>query len=161
MPNIFIKFDGVDGESQQAGFEKWIEINDWNLSAMGAQSSGYGGGSGGGKPTYNPITITTVAGKHSPKLYEMFNRGKHFPTVQVVALKQTGDESAKKYYTCDLKSVFISSMSFMTYTDAGSGSESISITFEEVKQEFFTQDDKGLLTSVGSMTYNNKTNVSS
>lgn len=160
MADTFIKFAGVDGESQQEGYKNWIEINDWSVSAFAAHSADVGGGSGVGKPTYQPVTISTVAGKHSPKLYEKFNRGQHFDTVEVVSLKMTGNNKAEVFYHCTMKNVFITGMSYSRFTDS-QGSESISFKFEEIKQEYWTQDSKGKLTSVGSMTYNNKTNVSS
>lgn len=159
MADTFIKFDGVDGESQQEGYKNWIEISDWSVSAFAAHSSDVGGGSGVGKPSYQPVTVNAVAGKHSPLLYKKFNEGKHFDLVEVISLKQTGSDKAEKFYHCTMKHVFITGMAYTRFTDT-QGSESISFKFEEIKQEYWTQDSKGKLTSVGSMTYNNKTNKS-
>ena len=31
MADMFIRFDGVDGESQQKGLEKWIELQSFSI----------------------------------------------------------------------------------------------------------------------------------
>ena len=40
-------------------------------------------------------------------------------------------------------------------------SESVSFSYNQIKIEYSTQDEKGVITTAGSVTYNTKTNVTS
>ena len=157
--SMFIKFDGVEGESQQAGYEGWIEISNFQMSSSAPPSTDLGGGSGVGKPTIHGVSYTTAAGRHTPQINKKYYEGAHFTTVRVVFLKQTGAASAEKYYELTMQHVFVSSIS-NGKSEGALGSESITLLAEQYKQEYFSQASDGSLTSVGSTNYNAKTNVS-
>lgn len=158
--DMFIKFSGVDGESQQKSFENWIEINSFSMSSAAAGSTAVGGGSGVGKPSIHGVNFTTVAGKHTPTIAQKYFKGEHFDKVEVKFIKQTGDDSGQTYYHLTMEHVFVTSM--QNGKGEGSlGSESMSLTAESYEQEYFAQDSKGKITSVGKTKYNEKTGVSS
>ncbi|MEZ5306139.1 MAG: type VI secretion system tube protein Hcp [Pyrinomonadaceae bacterium] len=157
--SMFIKFDGVDGESMQKDYEGWIEITKCNMASSAPPSTDLGSGSGVGKPTIHGFSFETVAGRHTPQLNMKYYMGEHFPTVTVVFLKQGGASSADKYYELKMERVFISSMT--NAKEEGSlGKEAITLSAETFRQEYFSQGGDGLLASVGATTYNNKTNES-
>lgn len=160
MAEQFIKFEGVDGESQQKGFEKWIEISNFSLSSSTPGSTSLGGGSGVGKPVMHGASFGTTAGRHTPLLNKRYFEGKHFATVEVKYAKQTGADAAETYYHLTMKNVFITSMG-NSKGEGSLGFENITLTGEEYKQEYFAQGSDGKITSVGSTTYNEKTGVSS
>lgn len=162
MAEQFIKFLGPDvqGESQQKGFEGWIEISNFSLSSSTPGSTALGGGSGVGKPVMHGASFGTVAGRHTPLLNKNYFEGKHFETVEVKYAKQTGAPQAEVYYHLTMKHVFITSMG-NSKGEGSLGFETITLTAEQYKQEYFAQGSDGALTSVGSTTYNEKTGVSS
>ena len=160
MADQFIKFDIVDGESQQEGMKDWIEIGSFSISSATSGSTNVGGGSGVGKPSIHGVSFTTVAGKHTPKIMKNYFEGKHFDEVKVVFIKQTGADKAEKYYELTMKHVFVTSMQ-LGKGEGSLGNESMSLTAEEYKQEYFSQAADGSITSVGSSTYNEKTGKSS
>ena len=160
MADMFIRFDGVDGESEQKGMEKWIELGSFSMSSATAGSTKVGGGSGVGKPSIHGVNFSTVGGKHTPAIAQKYFKGEHFPIVEVKFIKQTGEASAETYYHLKMEKVFVTSMQ----NGKGEGSlpsESMSLTAETYEQEYFVQDAAGKLTSVGKTKYNEKTNVSS
>jgi type VI secretion system secreted protein Hcp len=160
MADMFIRFDGVDGESQQKGMEKWIELSSFSMSSHTAGSTIVGGGSGVGKPSIDGVHFMTVAGRHTPAIAQKYFKGEHFPTVEVKFIKQTGADSAETYYHLKMQKVFVTSM--QNGKGEGSlGSEQMSLTAEIYEQEYWAQNADGKLTSVGKTTYNEKTNVSS
>lgn len=130
------------------------------MSTSAPPSTDLGGGSGVGKPTIHGVSYQTAAGRHTPQINKNYYQGTHFTTVQVVFLKQTGGESAEKYYELTMQHVFVSSIS-NAKSEGSLGSEAITLLAEEYKQEYFSQGPDGGLTSVGSTNYNAKTNVSS
>jgi type VI secretion system secreted protein Hcp len=160
MPDTYIKFDGVDGESQQTGAVNYIEIGNVNISAYAPETSDTGFGQAVGKPQYQPISFITESGAHTPDLMKKFNEGKHFDNVEILWLKQTGAASAEWYRKVTLKHVFIVNYGESKSTDS-SGSESVTIKFEEITQEYKKQQADGSLVANGQTTYNNKTNVAS
>ncbi len=160
MASDFIKFSGVDGESQQKGMENWIEITSFSMSSATSGSTKVGGGSGVGKPSIHGVNFSTVAGKHTPAIAQKYFKGEHFDKVEVKFIKQAGADAAETYYHLTMEHVFVTSM--QNGKGEGSlGSESMSLTAETYEQEYWAQDAKGKLTSVGKTKYNEKTNVSS
>lgn len=162
MADMFIRFDGVDGESQQEGFKNWIELSSFTMSSAAAGSTAVGGGSGVGKVSIHGVSFSTVAGKHTPAISMKYFAGKHFPKVEVVFVKLTGNEggAAEKYYHLTMEHVYVTSKSDGK-SEGSLGSEQMSLTAETYEQEYWAQDEKGKLTSVGKTKYNEKTNVSS
>ena len=160
MADMFIRFDGVDGESQQKGMEKWIELQSFSMSSAAAGSTKVGGGSGVGKPSIHGVNFSTVAGKHTPAIAQKYFKGEHFPVVEVKFVKQTGEANAETYYHLKMEKVFVTTMQ-NGKSDGSLGSESMSLTAETYEQEYWSQGADGKLTSVGKTKYNEKTNESS
>ena len=98
MASMFIKFDGVDGESEQEGFVGCIEIADYNMNSSAPPSDALGSGSAVQKPTIHGVSFRTSAGRHTPQLNMKYYMGEHFNTVTVTFIKQAGGASAEKYY---------------------------------------------------------------
>jgi len=160
MADMFIKFSGVEGESQQQSLKGWIELQSFSMSSAAAGSTKVGGGSGVGKPSIHGVNFTTVAGKHTPLIAQKYFKGEHFDKVEVKFIKQAGQDEAKTYYHLTMEHVFVTSMQ-NGKSDGSLGSESMSLTAETYEQEYWAQNEKGALTSVGKTKYNEKTNVSS
>ena len=160
MADMFIRFDGVDGESQQKGMEKWIELQSFNMSSATAGSTLVGGGSGVGKPSIHGVSFSTIGGKHTPAISQKYFKGEHFPVVEVKFIKQTGNASAETYYHLKMEKVFVTSMA-NGKGDGSLPSENMSLTAETYEQEYFVQGSDGKVTSVGKTKYNEKTNESS
>lgn len=157
--DMFIKFDGVTGESQQKGFEGWIEIVHSDMSSSAPVSTGTTGGSGTGKPTVHGYSFSAIAGRHTPDINKRYFEGKHFPKVEVKYVKQTGDATAQTYYHLTMENVFVGNISSSKATNSDAN-ESFQLHAEKYTQEYFAQDSAGALKSVGSTSYNQKTNES-
>ena len=93
-------------------------------------------------------------------LNKNYFEGKHFATVEVKYAKQTGAPQAETYFHLTMSHVFITSMG-NSKGEGSLGFETITLTAEQYKQEYFAQGADGGITSVGSTTYNEKTGVSS
>ncbi len=150
--DMFMKVSGVDGESKQTDYVNWIELESFSMSSAAAGSTAMGTGSGVGKVSIHGVNGSTIAGKHTPNIAKNYFNGKHFDKVEVVFIKQTGDDAGKKYYHLTMESVFFTSM--QNGKGNGSlGSESFSLTAESYEQEYWAQNEKGALTSVGKTKY--------
>ncbi len=163
MADMFIWFKGVTGESKQKGLvehqDEWIELASFSMSSAAAGSTKVGGGSGVGKPSIHGVNFSTVAGKHTPQIAQKYFKGEHFDKVEVKFIKQSGAATAEVYYHLTMEHVFVTSMQ-NGKGDGALGSEAMSLTAETYEQEYWSQDSKGKLTSVGKTKYNEKTNES-
>lgn len=81
MPlTFFLRLDGIPGDAHARGYEAWIEVRSvvWKLTA---QSSGPGGGHGGGaeaaRATAKSVAFTAPMGAASPLLMAACAAGRH------------------------------------------------------------------------------------
>lgn len=140
----YIKFDGVDGESQDKGHKGWSDLASFN---QGLHKPG-GGATGAtrrrGDVILEDITCVKELDKASPKLAERVISGKVFPKVEIHLTASYTDESRQTYYAYELKNVQVTS-----YTVGGSGQseevpmENFSLNFEEIKVTYTENDAAG------------------
>jgi type VI secretion system secreted protein Hcp len=103
---MFLKIDGIDGDSSAVKHKGEIEILSfsWGLSQQGSSSSG--GGGGAGKVVSQDFTIVTQVSSSSPQMMEKCCTGQHIPSVSLtLATKETKQE----YLKIKLTDVLISS----------------------------------------------------
>ena len=69
---MFLKIDGIEGESLDAKHKGEIEIESfsWGASSPGTTGPGGSGGGGAGRVTMEDFTFTTPVTRASPKLFQ-------------------------------------------------------------------------------------------
>ena len=90
--DIFLKLDGIDGESTTKGHEKEIEVVSYDQSIDSTVTSGGGGGGGAGKATFSgvrfrklldtasiPIALACASGLHIASARFAFRRASGTP----------------------------------------------------------------------------------
>jgi type VI secretion system secreted protein Hcp len=92
MSAIYIKLDGVTGESKDSQHKDWIEALDLAYAVSQSSSVFTGGGGGVGKGDFTPVTFSHFYDKASPVLFKFCAGGKHIPTVIVSACKAGGKQ---------------------------------------------------------------------
>jgi type VI secretion system secreted protein Hcp len=140
---LFIKFDGVDGESHDKDHKQWSDLLSfsWGLHKAGAGATGQTRRRG--VATVEDVVCTKEYDKSSPKLAEAIVAGKVFPKVEIHNTATYGEGRAT-FLKYELKNVMVSSHNVAA---AGAGdavpTESLSLNFEEVKQTYVEYDAKG------------------
>ena len=68
---MFLKIDGIPGDSIDAKHRGWINIRNWDWSQIQptAGSASTGGGATSQRVVFRRVNFTTQTGKHSPKLF--------------------------------------------------------------------------------------------
>lgn len=138
---VFVKYDGVDGESKDQNHDKWIDVLsvDWGVIRDEDAASGELRA-----PKPKPFRITKEIDKATPLLMEALVTPGTAPRNLVV--EYTRDTSAGRvvYLKYELKNVLISS-----YQVSGSGqaegvpTEDFSLNFEEIKVTYTPLDEAG------------------
>ena len=153
---LVLKADSVMGDSAITEHEGWIDIQSAQVGSHTPVTI-KGGGMSADVPSLSDFVVTTITGKHSPDFWKKHLSGKHFDKVEIEDLIISGDAAPVKSQKTTMTEVYISSFSGSASTGSGDrGFESITMSYGKIEFEWFTQDDKGAVKSVGSQKYDNK-----
>jgi type VI secretion system secreted protein Hcp len=108
MSEIYIKIDGIDGESKDAKHPGWIEALSLGYGVSQSSSMSTGGGGGVGKADFNGISFTHYLDRASPNLFKYCAAGKHIPTVEVSVCKSGG--GSQEFTTITLTDVLVANV---------------------------------------------------
>ncbi|HLG98915.1 MAG TPA: type VI secretion system tube protein Hcp [Bryobacteraceae bacterium] len=139
MPaDIYLKIDGIPGESQDSQHKDWIEVMSFNhgITQNASATAASAGGGTTARTEHQDFSITKLVDKASPKLYEACSNGKHIKTVSLELFRASGDQRVK-YMQIDMEQVVISHVS------PGGGhdfpSESVSFNYGTIKWTYTQQ----------------------
>jgi type VI secretion system secreted protein Hcp len=109
--DAFLKIDGIPGESLDAQFTNWIEMEDFDVGASQSASATTtsSGGATSGRARMSDLFFRKAVDKATPKLHDACCSGKHFKEVKI-ALNRAGTEKVE-YMEITLEEVIISSVS--------------------------------------------------
>lgn len=139
---IFLKVDGVDGESQATGHTNEIEVFSFSFGASNPSSVAFGTGSGAGKVDLSSITLQKQVDASSCKLFQSSCAGTHFASA-TLTVREAGGSSPLEYYVANMTQVFIDSISWGGAAGGGKPSESVSISYESIKITYIPQNADG------------------
>jgi len=113
--NMFLKLDGVKGESADHKHKGDIEISSFSFGTSNVGSQAHGGGGGAGKTSFSSFTITKPVDKSSPLLQKAAVGGQHYKEADIFFARKAG-KGQQDYLEIKLTDVLISS-----YQTGGSG----------------------------------------
>ena len=154
--DIFLKINGIDGESQDSAHKNEIEVMNWGWRISQESNMHAGSGGGAGKATVDDLAFEHYVDRASPNLMKYCLTGKHINEATLVARKAGGNPL--EYLKITLTDVLVSSMQ---YAGGGGGDrtmENLSLNFAKFKQEYFLQDSKGAGTAAGAIGWDVKVN---
>ena len=139
--DMFLKLDGVKGESGDSKMKEEIDVLAWSWGASQSGTMHVGGGGGAGKVNMQDLSLTKYVDKASPVLFQKVCSGKHFPKAELI-VRKAGDKPVD-YVIITMEEVIISSLS-----TGGSGgedriTENVSLNFAKVKFKYTGQDPTG------------------
>lgn len=139
--DMFLKLEGLDGESRDAKHAGEIDILSWSWGLSNSGSAHVGGGAGAGKVNVQDISITKWIDKATPDLMSACCDGRHF-TKAILTVRKAG-EKPLEYLIITMEEVLITSIS-----TGGSGgedrlTENVSLNFAKVGTNYQEQDPKG------------------
>jgi type VI secretion system secreted protein Hcp len=117
--DYFLKIDGIDGESQQSGHTKELEMDGWSFGETQSGVSSTATGSASGKVTLNEFRFAKRLDSASPKLQQANLNGKHIKWARFTA-RRAGSEGGVPvdYLFVDFGDLVISS-----YDVTGTGAD--------------------------------------
>lgn len=139
----FAKYEGVDGESQDANHEKWIEVLsiDWGVHQPGSGATGPARRRG--DVEIDDFIITFNYEKAAPKLLEKCLKGEVIPKLEV-ELTTTLQGASQTYLKYELSNVSITSYDVSGQADSGMPpTVTVANNFEEIKVTYTEYDEEG------------------
>jgi type VI secretion system secreted protein Hcp len=137
--DIFIQIQGIDGESQDAEFNKAIEVLHWEMSIGQPSNVHSGSGGGAGKASVSDLVFLHDIDRASPNLAMYCHSGKHVPEVRLTMRKAGGQPF--KYYRLTLEDAIITKV--WPSVDGANAVEKVGLSFAKMKQEYFVQNAQG------------------
>ena len=154
--DMFLKLEGVKGESLDDKHKEEIEIHSFSFGVQQVGSSASGSGSGAGKASFQDIHFTKAADVASPVLLEKCATGKHIPSALLTVRKAGGKQ--EDYYKIKLTDLLVSSL-----TNSGMGNEApieqVSLNFSSIHFDYFPQKADGSLGGVSKGGWDLKKNM--
>src|SRR5437899_11830504 len=107
--DMFIKIDGIKGESADDKHKEEIDVLSWSWGMSQSGSAHMGGGAGAGKVNVNDLSFTKYIDVASPDLYLSCCNRKHLKDAKLVVRK--AGEHPLEYTIVTLEAVIVSSAS--------------------------------------------------
>jgi type VI secretion system secreted protein Hcp len=139
MADIFVKIDGVPGESTDHEHKEWIEALSFNhgITQPASATATTAGGGTTARCEHQDFSITKFIDKASPKLYELCSSGKHMKEITVVLLRASGDKRVK-YMEVKMEQCIVAHVSPGSNT-GGFPTEAVSFNYGTIKWTYTQQ----------------------
>ena len=139
--DMFLKLEGVDGESKDDGHKKEIDVLAWSWGASQSGTGHVGGGSGAGKVSVQDLSFTKYADSASHLLLLDCCNGQHIKK-GVLTVRKAG-ATPLEYIKLTMEDILVSAIS-----TGGSGgedrlTETITLNFSKFKYEYTPQKADG------------------
>ena len=150
--DMFLKIDGVDGESADSKHKGEIDVLAWSWGMSQSGTTHMGGGGGAGKASVQDLSVTKWVDHATPKLMQFCLNGKHIKEATLVVRK--AGEKPLEYIIIKMTDVIVTSVS-----TGGSGgedrlTENVSLNFAEVNYKYVSQKKDGSADKKPEYTYN-------
>ncbi|MDB6153330.1 MAG: hypothetical protein JWL90_1783 [Chthoniobacteraceae bacterium] len=140
--DVFLKLDGVPGESIDAVHAKEIELMGCSFLVDQSGMNWAGGVATAAKANITPIVLTKRADSASPLLFINNLLGTKTPKA-VLTFRKAGAGGHFDFITITLSDVYISKYEFAGSTDGDQPTESVSLSFRTITYRFVPQKPDG------------------
>jgi len=140
--DIFLKINGIDGESEDATHKGEIEVLSWAWSVSQQSNMHAGSGGGAGRATVDDLEFVHHIDRATPNLTQYCLTGKHIDEAKLVVRKAGGNPL--EYIKFTMNDVLVTSVSPSGVSSSESRpSEVVRLSFSRMKQEYVVQNAQG------------------
>jgi type VI secretion system secreted protein Hcp len=152
--DFYLKLDGIEGEAKTEGFDKQIQLLSFSWGGSQASSVAGTGGSGAGRADLSDLSIMKHMDKATSPIFKALVSGQHIKTGSLSATKAGGN--GKPFLKLSFEELFVTSQQISASSEIPT--ESVSFSYNKIKEEYWTQDEKGTLTATAAVTFELKLN---
>jgi len=143
--DAYMKIDGIDGESTDAGHTGQIEILSYgqDVKQSGGSATSRVGGQTGSRVDVGDFSVTQVLDKSSPNLAKYCCTGKHIPTIVIEVCGAT--EQKQTYMSYTLTDAVVSSVKALgaAHDEGSRPTEEVSFRFGSISWSYTPYDNTG------------------
>jgi type VI secretion system secreted protein Hcp len=140
--NIYLKLEGIEGESMDEKHDKWIELDTFTWSVHNQANFAVGQGGQATQSHIDGISVSKLCDKSSITLWKNCTTGKHIPSGKIRCLKLDG-ESRIEYLRIDLTDIMVKSIKWSGVGNESVMKEDVEIVFAKFYEEYVLQSDAG------------------
>ncbi len=154
--DIFLKLDGIKGESKDKKHPDEIQIESVNWGAANPTSFAHGDGGGVGKVQLSDVSLTKKVDESSQKLLKACWTGDHIKSGVIIFRKAGKDQ--QEFLKVTLKEVMVSSVSFGDHSGGELPEEHVTLSFAKFEIEYKAQNEDGGLKAGSPVSWDVKKN---
>ena len=139
--DIFLKINGIDGESLDATHKSEIEVLSWGWRVSQDSTMHAGSGGGAGKATVDDLSFEHLMDRASPNLMKYCLTGKHIDQAVLTVRKAGGNPL--EYLKISMSDVIVTKVQPSGSNDDNGIREQVRLSFAKVKQEYIVQNAQG------------------
>ena len=157
--DMFLKIEGIDGESTDDAHPKWIELRSFNHGVVQPLSGASGtGGRTGGRADFQHFEVVKTVDNATCDLNIYCAKGEHIPSIEIELCLATGDKHTFMKYV--MEDVIVSAVQPGGSSDGDEVRplEEVSFAYGKVKWEYTPIDHTGKPGAAVYRTWNLETN---
>ena len=139
--DIFMRIDGITGESKDAHHKNWIDVHNFTWGASQPNTLTTGGGGGAGKVNFQDLKVTAAIDKAAPTILKHSAIGRHIPKLEISVCKAGGEQI--EYSRITLDDVMVTGVEF----DGSKNNEVLWVTYSfqavKIKTQYWEQIERG------------------
>jgi type VI secretion system secreted protein Hcp len=142
MGEMFLKLDGIEGESLDSVHGGEIEIKDWQWDTTNTVRWDVNQGGQSTKVVVQDIIINKYCDKASVTLYQDCVTGKHIRNGTITCRKNDGDQKVE-YLIMKLTDIMITKVHWEGEGEQQALKETVGLSFAEFRIDYKVQNDTG------------------
>ncbi len=140
--DMFLKLNGIDGESKDAAHANEIDVLNWSWSIAQESTMHTGSGGGAGKAHVSDLVFEHYVDRATPNLFKYCVTGKHIPEAKLTVRKAGGNPL--EYLKITMTDVLVTLVSPAGDADDDvKVRERVGLSFAKVKSEYSVQNQQG------------------
>jgi type VI secretion system secreted protein Hcp len=139
--SVFLKLDGIEGESTDARHAKEIDVTAWSFGVTNPGGPHSGGGSGTGRATFTDVAVTKVLDKATPALLLAVASGRHIAKGRLTVT--SAGPHPIDILVVDLQDVLVTTCVLADTADDGRPVENVAFSFTKIRVGYIQQAATG------------------
>lgn len=146
--NAFMKIGKAKGESKQAPYTDWIELQSWDWEVEAETSWTKGGGASVGKPSPGKLNFEHSWDRSSHVLLGYICTGTAFEDIFIEMCKSTGKSGRQPFFKVEMREAFVTKVN-QSATEEGNVLQKVELVFKSIGIMYYQQ-------GIGTLTYANE-----
>ena len=155
--DMFLKLDGIDGESRDSKHKGEIEIESFSWGASNSGSAAHGGGAGAGKVSMQDFSFVTRVSKASPQLFLACASGQHIRS-GLLTVRRSG-ERQEAFLKVTMSDILVSGWKQEGSAGDDVPMDQVSMNFSKIRFDYAEQSPTGALGDTTSAGWDVKANT--